>query len=81
VRTSSQHVEINLSELRGYEKHVLVSLINESSAPSEKTMQSDPSNCRGIWHSVICQILVHWLRQLFLHAHDGLRFSGRRSNT
>ena len=48
VRTSSQHVEINLSELRGYERHVIVSLINESRAPSDKTMQCDHSTCQGI---------------------------------
>ncbi|XP_058085454.1 replication factor C subunit 3-like isoform X2 [Magnolia sinica] len=45
VRISSKHVEINLSELRGHEKHVIVSLIEESNVT---TTECDHTNCRVI---------------------------------
>ncbi|KAL3537190.1 hypothetical protein ACH5RR_000556 [Cinchona calisaya] len=46
---SSKHVEINLSELRGYEKHVIVELIKEkSNKSSNKSLQCNLDNCRAI---------------------------------
>lgn len=44
VKISSQHVEINAAELCGYEKHVIVALIEESNAI---VPQCDSTNCRG----------------------------------
>lgn len=46
VKISSQHVEISVAELRGYEKHVIVALIEESNAIAP---QCDSTNCRGTW--------------------------------
>lgn len=49
IKQSSKHVEINLSELRGYEKHVIVELIKEKSdKSSNKILQCTVDNCRGI---------------------------------
>ncbi|XP_042402243.1 replication factor C subunit 3-like isoform X1 [Zingiber officinale] len=46
--TSSRHVEVNLSDMHGYEKYVLVTLINESHISSEKHVICDGRNCRVI---------------------------------
>ncbi|KAJ0970807.1 hypothetical protein J5N97_018766 [Dioscorea zingiberensis] len=48
VRKSSQHIEVNLSESRGYEKHVIMTLINEFHIPSDQPVPCDQSNCRAI---------------------------------
>ncbi|XP_071931550.1 uncharacterized protein [Coffea arabica] len=48
IKHLSKHVEINLSELRGYEKHVIVELIKEKGdKSSSKALQCNPDNCRG----------------------------------
>lgn len=49
VRRSSQHIEVNLSESRGYEQHVIMTLINEFHIPSEQAVQCDQTNCKGMW--------------------------------
>ncbi|XP_039121142.1 LOW QUALITY PROTEIN: replication factor C subunit 3-like [Dioscorea cayenensis subsp. rotundata] len=48
VRRSSQHIEVNLSESRGYEQHVIMTLINEFHIPSEQAVQCDQTNCKAI---------------------------------
>ncbi|XP_073111617.1 replication factor C subunit 3-like isoform X1 [Elaeis guineensis] len=48
VSISSQHVEVNLSDLHGYEKHVLASFINDPHTPSGKAVHCDRTNCRAI---------------------------------
>lgn len=49
VKESSQHVEINLSELKGFEKHVIVELIKETNNLTNKTgLRCSNDNCRGI---------------------------------
>ncbi|XVF13753.1 hypothetical protein REPUB_Repub08aG0234800 [Reevesia pubescens] len=52
VRESSKHVEVNLSDLRGYEKHVIVELMKETqsrtTSKSNKALSSYPENCRAI---------------------------------
>ncbi|XP_057999450.1 replication factor C subunit 3-like [Hevea brasiliensis] len=49
IKVSSQHVEVNLSDLKGYEKHVIVELIKErSKGMSKKDLQSKYDNCRAI---------------------------------
>ncbi|XP_020261259.1 replication factor C subunit 3-like [Asparagus officinalis] len=71
LRISSKHVEINLSELPGYEKHVLVSLINESHSPLDKPIQCDPPNFRAIVvHeadklSTDAQFYIRWIMEKY----------------
>ncbi|XWS59327.1 hypothetical protein CRYUN_Cryun08bG0112300 [Craigia yunnanensis] len=51
VKESSTHIEVNLSDLRGYEKHVIVELIKETrtkTSKSDKALSSCPENCRAI---------------------------------
>ncbi|KAH7687384.1 replication factor C subunit 3/5 protein [Dioscorea alata] len=48
VRQSSQHIEVNLSESRGYEQDVIMTLINEFHIPSEQAVQCDQTNCKAI---------------------------------
>lgn len=50
VKESNKHVEINLSETKGYEKHVLVQLIKERKhKSSSRSAPSNPDhNCKGI---------------------------------
>ncbi|XP_017699450.3 replication factor C subunit 3-like [Phoenix dactylifera] len=48
VRMSFQHVEVNLSDLHGYEKHVLASFINDPCTRSDKAVHCDHSNCRAL---------------------------------
>lgn len=46
---SPQHIEVNLSELKGYEKHVIVELIKEKSQMSPNiTSPCNEDNCKGI---------------------------------
>lgn len=48
VKQSSQHVEVNLSELKGYEKHVIVELMEEKSTRlSNNVLPCTIANCRG----------------------------------
>ncbi|XP_040998713.1 uncharacterized protein LOC121244619 isoform X1 [Juglans microcarpa x Juglans regia] len=49
VKQSPQHIEVNLSELKGYEKHVVVELIKETqNMISNKGLLCDSDNCRAI---------------------------------
>lgn len=47
MRISDHHVEVNLSELQGYEKYVINALMNETLALSAKVGSCDHSDCRG----------------------------------
>ncbi|KAG8362920.1 hypothetical protein BUALT_BualtUnG0024000 [Buddleja alternifolia] len=49
LMVSSQHIEINLSELKGYEKHVIVELIKEENEKNSNTDSAcSQENCRAI---------------------------------
>ncbi|XP_058104062.1 replication factor C subunit 3-like [Magnolia sinica] len=45
MKKSPRHVEMNLSELRGYEKHVIMTLIEETHGTAQKC---DLANCQAI---------------------------------
>ncbi|KAL2536739.1 replication factor C subunit 3-like [Forsythia ovata] len=49
LMVSQQHIEVNLSELKGYEKHILVELIKERSTKlSNKALQRNHEDCKAI---------------------------------
>ncbi|KAH6793790.1 hypothetical protein C2S52_004267 [Perilla frutescens var. hirtella] len=49
LMVSPQHIEVNLSELKGYEKHVIVELIKEKSQMLPgTTLQCNQENCKAI---------------------------------
>ncbi|XP_050156560.1 replication factor C subunit 3-like [Malus sylvestris] len=49
VKQSPQHVEVNLSELKGYEKHVIVELMRETQDNMlNKSLPCSLDNCRAI---------------------------------
>ncbi|KAK4410964.1 Replication factor C subunit [Sesamum angolense] len=48
LKVSTQHVEVNLSELKGYEKHVIVELIKEKNQTSDTTLECNEENCKAI---------------------------------
>ncbi|KAL0397469.1 UNVERIFIED_CONTAM: Replication factor C subunit [Sesamum calycinum] len=48
LKVSRQHVEVNLSELKGYEKHVIVELIKEKNQTSDTTLGCNEENCKAI---------------------------------
>ncbi|KAF5950240.1 hypothetical protein HYC85_012233 [Camellia sinensis] len=49
VKISPQHVEVNLSEVKGYEKHVIVELMQETiNRLAKKALQCNKDNCRVI---------------------------------
>ncbi|KAL0379983.1 UNVERIFIED_CONTAM: hypothetical protein Sangu_0062600 [Sesamum angustifolium] len=48
LKVSKQHVEVNLSELKGYEKHVIVELIKEKNQTSDTTLECNEENCKAI---------------------------------
>ncbi|KAH0766071.1 hypothetical protein KY285_001942 [Solanum tuberosum] len=49
VKESNKHLEINLSETKGYEKHVLVQLIKERKhKSSSRSAPPNPDNCKAI---------------------------------
>lgn len=52
VKQSPQHVEVNLSELKGYEKHVIVELMKETQnkIPNKSALPCSLDNCRGIFY-------------------------------
>ncbi|CAN4110512.1 unnamed protein product [Withania somnifera] len=53
VKESKKHVEINISETKGYEKHVMVELINERKhKTSSKSAPRNPDNCKAI---ILCE--------------------------
>ncbi|KAK8663180.1 hypothetical protein V6N13_025060 [Hibiscus sabdariffa] len=74
VKESSKHVEVNLSDLRGYEKHVIVELMKETQAKnsrSNKPLSNDPENCRSI---ILCEadklspdalLYIRWLLERY----------------
>lgn len=48
LMVSPQHVEVNLSDLKGYEKHVIVELIKENSQMLLNTkLNCNQENCKG----------------------------------
>uniref|UniRef100_A0A7N0V8M3 Replication factor C subunit 3 n=1 Tax=Kalanchoe fedtschenkoi TaxID=63787 RepID=A0A7N0V8M3_KALFE len=48
VKESEHHIELNLSELRGYEKNVIVKLIKERHTKCTKSTYVGPGNCKAI---------------------------------
>lgn len=51
IKESAQHIEVNLSDLKGYERHVIVELMKETQSKiSTKALQSNvpTDNTRGI---------------------------------
>jgi len=50
VKQSPQHVEVNLSELKGYEKHVIVELMKETQRkiPNKSALPCSLDNCRAL---------------------------------
>ncbi|KAF3625309.1 hypothetical protein T459_03110 [Capsicum annuum] len=53
VKESKKHVEINLSETKGYEKHVIVDLINEKKHKSSR--RSAPCNSENSKAIILCE--------------------------
>lgn len=49
LMVSARHIEVNLSELKGYEKHIIVELIKEKSRESDNAFQCNEENCKGIF--------------------------------
>ncbi|XVE57310.1 hypothetical protein DITRI_Ditri04bG0081100 [Diplodiscus trichospermus] len=74
VKESSKHVEVNLSDLRGYEKHVIVELMKGTQTKtsiSNKALSSNPENCRAI---ILCEadklstdglLYIRWLLERY----------------
>ncbi|XAR63335.1 hypothetical protein NMG60_11023241 [Bertholletia excelsa] len=48
VKISLQHVEVNLAEVKGYERHVIVELIQENNMLPTKATKCNKDNCRVI---------------------------------
>lgn len=59
IKKSEHHVEVNLSETKGYEQHVIVDLFRET---YEKTTPNPfpcvPDNCQGISFLFFCYIIL-----------------------
>lgn len=54
MKESPQHVEVNLSELKGYEQQVIVELIKETNTRlANKALQCNHDNCRGTSFSLL----------------------------
>ena len=48
IRKSLHHVEVNLSETKGYEKHVIVDLFKETYGRIiNNSLPCSPENCQG----------------------------------
>lgn len=59
LMVSPQHTEVNLSELKGYAKHVILELINEKNQNSDKVLHSNLENSRGTYIKSLPRII--WL--------------------
>lgn len=58
VKESPQHVEVNLSELKGYEKHVILELIKDNpNWIADKALPCSLDNCRGIFLFILNYII------------------------
>ncbi|KAF5202369.1 Replication factor c subunit [Thalictrum thalictroides] len=93
VQTSSQHVELNTSELGGYEKHVVIELIKEKYMIGlDQVMECDHSNCHAIiLHeadrlSTDTQLYIRWLmdrnkgcNKIFFCCHDASKLQTIKS--
>ncbi|XP_077244838.1 replication factor C subunit 3-like [Tasmannia lanceolata] len=68
VRVSSKHLEANLSEMHGYERHIIVQLIKETHPPN---LHCDHTNCRVIILygadklSTDAQHYLHWVMERY----------------
>ncbi|PPS11265.1 hypothetical protein GOBAR_AA09391 [Gossypium barbadense] len=58
IRESSKHVEVNLSDLKGYEKHVIVELMKETQP--KKPFSYDPQNYKDKL-STDALLYIRWL--------------------
>lgn len=48
IKKSLHHVEVNLSEAKGYEKHVIVDLFKETYGKTiNSSLPCSPENCQG----------------------------------
>ncbi|KAK1414216.1 hypothetical protein QVD17_29958 [Tagetes erecta] len=65
VKESSQHIEVNLSELKGYEKHVIVELINLiiSSSAAAVILHEADSLSTDAWVDIRC-VIAHYRGRL-----------------
>lgn len=71
LMVSQQHIEINLSELKGYEEYILVELIKERSTKlSNRVLQENHGNCRGN----TCEILFKKTISTWRNAENGHYF-------
>ena len=56
VKKSLHHVEVNLSETKGYEKHVIVDLFKETYGQViDNSQPCFPDNCKGTYVSNWCK--------------------------
>ncbi|RZC57259.1 hypothetical protein C5167_004564 [Papaver somniferum] len=60
VKVSSQYVEINLSQLHGYEKHVIAALIRETQSITKTKVKQKcgPTNCFGTHYPYISAFIL-----------------------
>lgn len=64
VKESAYHIELNLAELRGYEKNVIVKLIKERHTKCNKSTYAGHGSCKGIitlhykLFYLSCQLLI-----------------------
>uniref|UniRef100_A0A251V1R0 Putative DNA polymerase III, clamp loader complex, gamma/delta/delta subunit n=1 Tax=Helianthus annuus TaxID=4232 RepID=A0A251V1R0_HELAN len=67
VKESSQHVEVNLSELKGFEKHVIVELIKEANMLTDKA-RCNKDNCRDKL-STDALLYIRWVIERYRGCH------------
>ncbi|EEF28707.1 Replication factor C subunit, putative [Ricinus communis] len=48
IKVSSQHIEVNLSDMKGYEKHIVVELIKETDDKKSRNYLPKHDSCRAI---------------------------------
>jgi hypothetical protein len=83
VKVSSQHVEVNLSDLKGYEKQVIVELIKEThNNHNKRIISNNPINpksrlddCRGIY-----LFLFLWYIQLKTKIPTGFSWKNKKND-
>ncbi|KAI4338746.1 hypothetical protein MLD38_023765 [Melastoma candidum] len=73
LKESSHHIEVTVSELKGYEKHVIVELIKEAHLSLSKKDPRIPENCKAmILHeadklSSDALLYIRWLLERYKH--------------
>lgn len=64
LKESIHHIEVNVSDLKGYEKNIIIELMKETQSKISPGSQSPDNDCRGIYwlrfYAIRKDNIVNW---------------------